>query len=61
MEHGTILRKKDGSIKYYASVPSVWNAAIRLNEKLPAYTNGAWYFEGDETGNWFLHFLKDGE
>lgn len=53
-----IYRKKDGSIKYYASYQSAWNAAIRLNEK---ETTGAWYFESDATLNWYLHFLPDAE
>lgn len=53
----TILRKKDGSIKYYASYQSAWNAAVRLNEN---ETDGTWYFESDATFKWYLHLVKEG-
>jgi hypothetical protein len=47
-----------GETKYYATYQSAWNACIRLNEKA---TNGSWEFEGDATGNWYLHFVADAE
>lgn len=50
-----IYKDSKGATKYYATYQSAWNAAIRLNNKR---TSGAWYFESDETGLWYL-FLDE--
>jgi len=46
---------KDGSVKYYASYHTAWNAAIRLNQNTKDAT---WLFDGDEHG-WYLHLERD--
>ena len=50
--------KKDGSVKYYASYQSAWNAANRLNEAETA--DGIWLFEMDMTG-WFVFLSQHGK
>jgi hypothetical protein len=57
IKFGTILTKKDGSTKYYSSYQSAWKAAARLNQQLPTDSQGFWFFESDETCNWYLQYL----
>lgn len=53
-----LYTNSDGNIKYFLTYQGAWSRAAKLNETAE---NGLWYFEGDETGMWFLHFVKDGE
>jgi hypothetical protein len=55
METITYHTNKDGSVKYYASYHTAWNAAIRLNQNTQ---DGTWLFDGDEHG-WYLHLEAD--